>query len=926
MTTALLLALALLGQAPAAGAADAHLRTSSRDAGVGLDPRMVQGAGIDALGVDGGSDSSSAGASESRAEVPGAEDVPGGEGSSSETSQSLVLTADHLRYDTGLRRMVYSGRARLVTREATLLADELQWDDARRVATASGNVRMAMSRGGLYVLIADELSARVERDELAEVTATRGLILKKEGVTAEALLAPQSGEQLRLAGRTTLVLTGTRLERLPGDESWRIDDLSFTPCDCDLAKPSWRISAARGDIDLKDSVASLLSPSVRVFEVPVLWVPWAQLPLSSRRSGLLVPKPDFNANNGFSVDLPLYLTLGESYDVTLSPGYYFGAPRNDKGLLPVDGVRGPRLQTEFRYAPAQGVQGGVKLGLLYDFRPWIPVRGVVGREREPAPAGETEGPARAAGGVRWELTGQHVQELGSKWYGRADFTAVSDGDLPKDLSPELLAQSAQYLKSTAALYRRDDASYAGVDLGLRQDIRWGYGPFRPAWPAREGEPPVSALGPNPIQRLPGLLFALPSTRLWGPLDGSFRAELTRHAPFDGRSGDEGPLAHEGRSILEDGTPVPSQCLAAGLFTPTTPGFGAECPGVSPEAPGQELGYQSDRLYQPGEREPRWRLDLNPRLSSSFALLQHLRVTPSLSLREDLYFGALSQRVSHRGYPLAGVLLGTGLSRSFGVSDAAPKGRWLHLVQPSVEMRYVPVLLGDAPAPYDEIDSALPVRPRFLQAVAEVSQRLYRREGAALRDFARLDVGQGFELGSDGRTPRVAESYLRAGLNWGYFSAGGRTRVDPVTKRVSDLSAGASLAVPSLGSVGGGYTYFYGEPESVTRGIDGLVGNANRVDATRRFIDTLSLSARARLPAGLGLGYDLVLSPGRRLQPPPDPLPIPYNLVLNQTASVIFAPACHCWQAEARLVVNERGEPNIGGMLTIQGFGSFGKTL
>jgi LPS-assembly protein len=107
---------------------------------------------------------------------------------------------------------------------------------------------------------------------------------------------------------------------------YQVDGLTFTPCDCNPTKPSWKITANGGNVKVNDR-AILNWPVVYVRDVPVFAFPWLYLPLQDRETGLLFPHPTSTAQNGFSMDQPIYFTLGPSYDLTLTPGYYFGQIR-----------------------------------------------------------------------------------------------------------------------------------------------------------------------------------------------------------------------------------------------------------------------------------------------------------------------------------------------------------------------------------------------------------------------------------------------------------------------------------------------------------------------------------------------------------------------------------------------------------------------
>ena len=392
-------------------------------------------------------------------------------------------------------------------------------------------------------------------------------------------------------------------------------DLELTPCDCDPLHPSWGIRSHSADIFPGDH-AWLSWPVVYVYQVPVLALPVLYVPLKDRKTGLLPTRPHFTVKSGFGLDQPVYVTLGDSYDMTLTPGYYFGLP-HALGEAPMDsntfsGVQGPTLETELRYLPNAHTRGLVDLWLIDDLRPnrlpvpsLDPLAALAPDSRDPALMAESR--ARPARGLRGRLLWQHEQELGAGFYDRADVNLLSDGYLWQDVTTPatgVLELANEYLRSTARVAHLSDNGYAGLDVVLRQDIRFGYHPFglsEPALPlAVRGNPQLPpASGPDVIGRLPVLTYAVPETPLWGsPIKGALDMSLARLAPLLGQSDREG--------TLQSFDPV---------NLPNNPGLG-------------------ESRWQPGAREGRMRLDLHPTLAVDSGLGPFLRARPYAFLRED----------------------------------------------------------------------------------------------------------------------------------------------------------------------------------------------------------------------------------------------------------------------------------------------------
>ncbi|WP_342381130.1 LPS assembly protein LptD [Myxococcus stipitatus] len=871
------------------------------------------------------------------------------------SGETVELAADFLTYEADKQLLTARGHCELRTGEMLLRSDEVTYDEANQVATATGNV-MFVGPGGMAA-VADDVRVDIRS---FEATLKGGLFMQKKGVTQEAMLAAKNPEELRSMGETPVILSGSRIRRT-GPNAFVVDDLAFTPCECGPGEPSWRMEASSANVVLGER-ATLSWPVVYVQSVPVFALPWVYLPLSERRTGFLIPSPTASGLNGFSVQQPFFLTLGRSYDLTITPGFYLGSG-DDKDIRFYDsdpapgpdavtlseyrlprnvGVKGPRLLTEFRYVPSERTRGRVTLGVLHDSRPLRDPR-TGDFYFYPTPEGEVPRLVDERRGWRGEASWQHLQDLGSGWFDRVDAAFVSDGFYTRDLNADILIQGVDYLRSNATVYQRQADLYAGLDVSLRQDIRFAYQFFREnRVPAGAKDAPSSPVLPRPktFQRLPGMVFSLPERPLDGllGLTGGLRAEFTRLAPYSGGFGDEGV----------DGIFRPD-----GLYVP----LGIQ--GIPPK----DLG-QSNGVFDPGDREARDRIDFTSRLSTSVALGNVARMTPSLSLRQDVWAGEYSGKAWQRGYPVAGLLLDTQLVRTWEGETSAVR----HAITPSLELRYVPGGWGSVPfvrardgdfaQPYDEIDFAVPLTRAgatrgFLQGVLAVEQSLRLKTGNWVREPLRLRVGQGFDLTryvpaankpvDIDSQPILRDTFARLSTSAGILNGGAMVRFDPNTGRFTQLSADFSI------DDGKGHAFYAryddiltvsdlafnrGEPrnavgpDSIRRPLDALVGSLSRetpgLFATER---TQALIAGTRLMLGFGLGvrYEALVQP-----PSQDPTIQEisqnriYNPLTQQTLGVSYGPACDCWRVEGVVTLRrDLGLEFSGVNFTVAGLGSFG---
>ncbi|WP_163868455.1 LPS-assembly protein LptD [Myxococcus eversor] len=856
------------------------------------------------------------------------------------SGETVELAADFLTYESDKQLLTARGHCELRTGEMLLRSDEVTYDETNQVATATGNVMFVGPDG--MVAVADDVRVDIRT---FEATLKGGLFMQKKGVTQDALLTAKTPQELRAMGETPIILSGSRIRRT-GPNAFVVDDLAFTPCECGPGTPTWRMEASSANVILGER-ATLTWPVVYIQSVPIFALPWVYLPLAERRTGFLIPSPQYSSLNGLGLQQPFFLTLGRSYDMTFTPGYFNGGgllelerdPDGDpetKNAITYEeprpnGVKGPRLLTEFRYVPSERTRGRATLGFLYDSRPRLnPASLFPDFFRYPV---DPNGIARIIDtprGLRGEASWQHFQELGSGWYDRVDASFVSDGNYTRDLTADIIVQGLEYLRSTATVFRRQEDSYAGLDVVLRQDIRWPYrffqdnrvpaavDPLRPDLPA-----------PRTFQRLPGLIFALPERPLAGGLTGGLRAEFTRQAPIQGGFGDEG---------------VDGIFRREGNFIPLGVPVGVVDPG------------QANGLFDTRDREARDRIDFTSRLATSVALGDVARVTPSVSLRQDVWAGEYSAKTWQRGYPIGGLLLDTQWSRTW----TGTKTSYRHTFAPSLELRYVPGGWGRVPSagaeedglaqPYDEIDRAVPLAldgstRGFLQGVLAVDQSLRIKTGALVREPIRLRIGQGFDLTRyvpaanklGDPEPVLRDTFARLSVSAGVLNAGGLVRMDPRSGRITQLSADFTidngkgtalyaryddiLTTRQL-AIDSGESPFAQGPDAIRRPLDALVGGVSRetpgIPSAER-AQALIAGARLRLGFGLGVRYEALVQPLYQDQTTQE-----FKPFAQQTLGVSYGPACDCWRIEGVVTLRRDNRLEFSDVnVSVAGVGSFG---
>jgi hypothetical protein len=265
-----------------------------------------------------------------------------------------------------------------------LSADQMACDDS--TCELRGNVHLICERLALW---ADELDIILGPDHGFAGAVARGNVLMAEGNTllecrrltlAEDRVAgrvdaaafhikrpPMRRDRRGIPiGRDESVFTGD-VER-QDEKRLRVTDATFTMCDCGDEPPSWVLDATTIDATLGER-ATLWWPRLR-FNVP--WVgpipgpPLLpiSLALADRATGMLPPEVKF-LGAWPTVDLPLFIPLGDSFDITLSPGMRF-----DWGTAPSPVSRwgAPRLGARVRYAPSAGTSGEIRVSWTGDLK------------------------------------------------------------------------------------------------------------------------------------------------------------------------------------------------------------------------------------------------------------------------------------------------------------------------------------------------------------------------------------------------------------------------------------------------------------------------------------------------------------------------------------------------------------------------------
>ena len=87
------------------------------------------------------------------------------------------------------------------------------------------------------------------------------------------------------------------------------------------------ISSTTSTIDRENNNLSSWNSIVKLYKIPVLYIPYLQVPLPAkkRQTGLLQPSYSKNSNFGLGVKVPYFIDVAKNKDLTITPTYYFNS-------------------------------------------------------------------------------------------------------------------------------------------------------------------------------------------------------------------------------------------------------------------------------------------------------------------------------------------------------------------------------------------------------------------------------------------------------------------------------------------------------------------------------------------------------------------------------------------------------------------------
>ncbi len=285
----------------------------------------------------------------------GAVALPGGSGDARVDAATAVydLASGTYRLEGGV--VIARGLVRL-------RAGSARFDPRTNVVDAAGGVLLTDAS---RAVAAEGIHAVLDGD----FEASQVLVWLKDGPVD--LSGATSAAEAGGCGRNALT---ARAARVAGGRSGvlTLEGARVTPCDCAGGAPSWELRAEAAVVHPGERVVLTwpvlyVTPRFLLVDrpVPVFTFPWVSLPLGDRVTGLLAPQMGTSGPTGLTLAQPVFVTLGQSADVTVTPRWVFGRAR-DQVAEGKPSARGLGGTLEGRWAPAPGAAGRLELDLLWD--------------------------------------------------------------------------------------------------------------------------------------------------------------------------------------------------------------------------------------------------------------------------------------------------------------------------------------------------------------------------------------------------------------------------------------------------------------------------------------------------------------------------------------------------------------------------------
>ncbi len=338
----------------------------------------------------------------------------------------------------------------------TIRADWIVYDTELESIKAKGNLR----------IISDDDKLFAEEGTLNLITETgrfkEATIIRKEH---------------------SLHLEGKEIEKTGFDTYSIVDGWAITCKVKDGETPPWSFASSKVDIR-QGGYAVLKNARFKIKDIPIFYSPYLIVPVKdSRQTGFLFPEFYSSSNGGFGFNVPFFINISESADLTLFPEMYL-----DRGFMP---------GAEFRYMTSETSKGAFTASFLDD-----------------ALSDPSETSYYNATGYthtnsdRYWLRGKADYNFGDGWHSRLDIDVVSDHDYLQEFdkgSTGFEETYRRYLKTFGRSFQNKYERYRENAFSVAKS--WGGIFLEGKMLAINDANKIDDTAANPLWKLPDIKFS-----------------------------------------------------------------------------------------------------------------------------------------------------------------------------------------------------------------------------------------------------------------------------------------------------------------------------------------------------------------------------------------------------------------------------------
>jgi LPS-assembly protein len=214
-------------------------------------------------------------------------------GPSDGKESNSILLADSIELDAQ-GNLIAQGNVDIVYKEQRLKAPKVVYIKDKNILIMDMGATLTDENGSSFIAETAELDQQL----LNGIINGANLVLKQQIQMRADILERENGFNTNLT------------------------NVKATACfSCDNPIPIWQIRAKSGNHDIEKQQLIFQNAHIRVFDIPVFYVPYLRLPEPrvKRMRGFLVPRTKQNSLLGFGLELPYFLPMGQDRDITISP-------------------------------------------------------------------------------------------------------------------------------------------------------------------------------------------------------------------------------------------------------------------------------------------------------------------------------------------------------------------------------------------------------------------------------------------------------------------------------------------------------------------------------------------------------------------------------------------------------------------------------